>query len=89
MKLASQMMVALEAIKKDDVHDAAYTAGAAMAPVTDEALARMDWAAGLTDDQMRVLRLAVELVSMTETVHKYERDRQAFYWLRQGLEALP
>lgn len=60
-----------------------------MPEVSDEALARMDWAAGLTDDQMRVLRLAVELVNMTETVHKYERDRQAFYWLRHGLEALP
>lgn len=57
--------------------------------ITDEMVARMDWAASLTDDQMRVLRLAVELVNMTETVHKYERDRQAFYWLRQGLEALP
>lgn len=54
-----------------------------------EALARMDWAAALTDDQMRVLRLAVELVNMTETVHKHDQDRQAFYWLRHGLEALP
>lgn len=77
--LATQMMEACN--RAADLYDPPE--------VTDEALARMDWAASLTDDQMRVLRLAVELVSMTETVHKYERDRQAFYWLRQGLEALP
>lgn len=81
--LATQMAEALEAL--EDLPEGVAWPESPSA----EVLAHMDWAAGLTDDQMRVLRLAVELVNMTETVHKHERDRRAFYWLRQGLEALP
>lgn len=80
--LATRMRAALEAVKE-------LPDGTPRPHVTDEALARMDWVASLTDTDIEHIKNGLVLLGRSaEFFHRHIEER-AITRLADALEALP